>query len=143
MMLNFFSETPSFTLSFIITLVLLVIGLIYPLFDKPNYYCAWICPFGSLQELAGKVCKKKWRLSPGLVKGLDTFRQVLWVALLSLLYAGWAVGWIDYEIFTAFIVESASWIIIAVGGLFVCLSLFVSRPFCRFVCPTGSLLKHA
>lgn len=143
MMLNFFSETPRFTLSFIITLVLLVIGLIYPLFDKPNYYCAWICPFGSLQELAGKVCKKKWRLSPGLVKGLDTFRQVLWVALLSLLYAGWAVGWIDYEIFTAFIVESASWIIIAVGGLFVCLSLFVSRPFCRFVCPTGSLLKHA
>lgn len=143
MMLNFFSSAPHFTLGFLVTLVLLIVGLIYPLFNKPNFYCTWICPFGSLQELAGKVCKKKWKMSPKLVKGLDNFRQLLWVVLLTLLYAGWATSWIDYEIFTAFIVESASWIIMAVGGLFVLLSLFITRPFCRFVCPTGSLLKQA
>ena len=143
MMLNFFSEAPRLTLSFAVTLILLVTGLIYPLFNKPNYYCTWICPFGSLQELAGKVCKTKWKMSPKLVKALDGFRQALWVVLMSFLYIGWASGWIDYEIFTAFIVESASWVIIAVGGLFVVLSLFVTRPFCRFVCPTGSLLKQA
>ncbi len=143
MMLNFFSSAPRFTLSFCITLLLLITGLVYPLFKKPNYYCTWICPFGSLQELAGKLCKKKWKLSPKLIKALDNFRQLLWVVLLSLLFIGWATSWIDYEIFTAFIVESASWIVIAVGGLFVVLSLFVTRPFCRFVCPTGSLLKQA
>lgn len=143
MMLHFFSEAPRLTLSFVVTLILVVVGLIYPLFNKPNHYCAWICPFGSLQELAGKAYKKKVKLSPKLVKRLDNFRQLLWVVLLALLYAGWATSWIDYEVFTAFIVESASWIIIAVGGAFVVLSLFVSRPFCRFVCPTGSLLKQA
>ncbi len=143
MMLNFFSGAPHMTLSFFITLLLLITGLVYPLFNKPNFYCTWICPFGSLQELAGKVCKKKWKISPILVKALDTFRQLLWVVLLTLLFAGWGTSWIDYEIFTSFIVESASWIIIAVGGLFVVLSLFISRPFCRFVCPTGSLLKQA
>ncbi len=143
MMLNFFSGTPRMTLSFFITLLLLIVGLIYPLFNKPNFYCSWICPFGSLQELAGKVCKKKWKISPKLVKALDNFRQLLWVVLLSLLFIGWATSWIDYEIFTAFIVESASWIIMAIGGLFIVLSLFINRPFCRFVCPTGSLLKQA
>lgn len=143
MMLNFFSGAPRMTLSFIVTFILLIVGLVYPLFNKPNFYCTWICPFGSLQELAGKACKKKWKLSPKLVKALDNFRQLLWVVLLSLLFIGWATSWIDYEIFTAFIVESASWIIIAVGGVFVILSLFITRPFCRFVCPTGSLLKNA
>ncbi len=81
-------------------------------------------------------------MSPKLVKTLDNFRQGLWVLLLTLLFIGWGVSWIDYEVFTAFIVESASWIILAIGGLFIVLSLFISRPFCRFVCPTGSLLKQ-
>ncbi len=143
MMLNFFSGSPRMTLSFFVTLALLIVGLVYPLFKKPNFYCTWVCPFGSLQELAGKVCKKKWKLSPNLIKGLDNFRQLLWVVLLAFLYIGWGAGWIDYEIFTAFIVESASWIVIVVGCLFVILSLFITRPFCRFVCPTGSLLKQA
>ncbi len=143
MMLNFFSGAPHMTLSFVVTLILLIVGLVYPLFNKPNFYCTWICPFGSLQELAGKACKKKWKMSPKLIKGLDNFRQLLWVVLLAFLYIGWATSWIDYEVFTAFIVESASWIIIAVGCLFVILSLFITRPFCRFVCPTGSLLKQA
>ncbi len=142
MMLNFFSGAPRMTLSFLITLILLIIGLIYPLFNKPNFYCTWICPFGSLQELAGKVCKKKWKMSPKLVNRLNNLRQGLWVVLLSLLFIGWGVSWIDFEVFTAFIVQSASWIILAVGGLFILLSLFISRPFCRFVCPTGSLLKQ-
>ncbi len=143
MMLNFFSGAPRMTLSFIVTLILMIVGLVYPLFKKPNFYCTWICPFGSLQELAGKACKKKWKLSPKLVKTLDNFRQLLWVVLLSLLFIGWATSWIDYEVFTAFIVESASWVIMAVGGVFVILSLFITRLFCRFVCPTGSLLKNA
>ncbi len=143
MMLNFFSGAPRMTLSFLITLILLIVGLIYPLFNKPNFYCTWICPFGSLQELAGKVCKKKWKLSASVIKALDNFRQLLWVVLLAFLFIGWATSWIDYEIFTAFIVESASWSIMAAGGLFVVLSLFINRPFCRFVCPTGSLLKQA
>ncbi len=143
MMFNFFSSAPRMTLSFFVTLILLIIGLIYPIFNRPNFYCTWICPFGSLQDLAGKVCKKKWRMSAKLVKALDNFRQLLWVVLLALLYIGWGASWVDYEIFTGFIVESASWVVMAVGGLFILLSLFVTRPFCRFVCPTGSILKQA
>lgn len=143
MMIGFFATKPAISLAFVTTLLLLVVGFIYPAFGKPGHYCAWICPFGSLQELAGRVGCKKWRLSPSLLRWLDRFRQTLWCVLLVLLYAGWATGWIDYEIFTAFIVESASWVVITVGAFFVILSLFINRPFCRFVCPTGTLLKDA
>lgn len=143
MLTGFLASKPHFSLASLTTVILLIVGFVYPAFGKAGHYCAWICPFGSLQELAGKVVKKKWRLSPALVRRLDWFRQALWVVLLVLLYAGWATAWIDYEVFTAFIVTSASWIVLAVGGAFVVLSLFINRPFCRFVCPTGTLLKDA
>lgn len=142
MMINFFANGLHFAVASITACLLLVVGLVYPLFGKASHYCLWICPYGSLQDLAGKCSRYKLALSPKTVKSLDTFRRILWTVLMTLLFAGWGAEWIDYEIFTAFIVESASWAVISVGVIFVGLSVFVSRPFCRFVCPTGSLLKE-
>ncbi len=142
MMLNFFAHGFSFTLAGIVTIVLLIIGLIYPVFNRSGHYCAWICPFGSLQEIAGKIQKRKIKISPRILKVLDTFRSILWVILLSLLFIGFGYQWIDYEIFTGFLVRSASWVVICAGILFIGLSIFVNRPFCRFVCPTGTLLRN-
>lgn len=142
MMLNFFAHGFSFSLASMVTLVLLIVGLLYPVFNKPGHYCAWICPFGSLQEIAGKIHKRKIKITPRTLKALDTFRSVLWIALLSLLFIGFGYQWVDYEIFTGFLVRSASWAVICVGALFVILSVFINRPFCRFVCPTGTLLKN-
>lgn len=143
MMLNFFAHGFSCSLAGVVTILLLIVGLIYPAFNRPGHYCAWICPFGSLQELAGKIQKHKINMSHGTLKALDTFRSVLWVTLLSLLFIGYGYQWIDYEIFTGFIVGSASWIVICVGILFIILSVFINRPFCRFVCPTGTLLRNS
>lgn len=143
MMLNFFAHGFSYSLAGVVTVVLLIVGLLYPVFNRPGHYCAWICPFGSLQEIAGKICRRKIKIPPRVSKGLDTFRSVLWVLLLSFLFIGWGYQWIDYEIFTGFLVRSASWAVIIVGALFVILSLFVNRPFCRFVCPTGTLLRNS
>lgn len=143
MMMNFFAHGISFSLAGIITIVLLIVGLIYPVLDRPGHYCAWICPFGSLQELAGKIRKCKIKISPRTLKALDAFRSILWVVLLSFLFIGFGYQWIDYEIFTGFLVRSASWVVICIGVLFVVLSIFVNRPFCRFVCPTGTLLRNS
>ena len=143
MMINFFGNGFTYSIASLTIVALLIVGLIYPLTGRGGHYCAWICPFGSLQDLAGSVCRRKLRMSQGLVKGLDKFRHVLWVVLLLLLYAGFGTAWIDSEIFTAFIVSSASWVVITVGIVFVALSLFIPRPFCRFVCPTGTLLRDA
>lgn len=142
MMLNFFANGLTMTLASLTALLMLVVGLIYPLFGRGQHYCNWVCPYGSIQDLAGHLSRRKLPLRPAAVKWLDRLRRVLWVVLIALLFAGWGASWIDYEVFTAFIVKSASWVMIGVGAAFVVLSIFVPRPFCRFVCPTGSLLKE-
>lgn len=122
-------------------LLMVVVALVYPLVGKQGYYCANVCPFGSAQELAGKLSRRKLRVSPRLNKGLVMFKNVLWCVLMVLLLTGVWTAWIDYELFTAFLYSSASvWVIAAAVG-FLVLSVWVPRPYCRFVCPTGCLIK--
>lgn len=141
MLMKFFSSGLTMSLATAVTVLLLIVGFIYPLFGKANYYCNWVCPFGSIQDLAGLTRKNKWHIGSRTARILDNARQALWLALTLLLFIGAGTAWIDNEIFTAFIVESASWFVIGAGILFIVLSIFVQRPFCRFICPTGSLLK--
>lgn len=122
-------------------LLMVVVALVYPLVGKQGYYCANMCPFGSAQELAGKLSHRKLRVSPRLNKGLVMFKNVLWCVLMVLLLTGVWTAWTDYELFTAFLYSSASvWVIAAAVG-FLVLSVWVPRPYCRFVCPTGCLIK--
>ena len=121
--------------------LLLVLAFIYPLFGKKNYYCTWACPYGSAQELVGKCSNKKLNMSPKVIKGLKWVQYILWAVLMVLSWSGIFLDWMNYEIFSAFIWESAQWIVIAFAAVFLVLSIFVNRPFCRFVCPVGAMLK--
>ncbi len=126
----------------LVTLLMLFVAFIYPLFNLPGHYCAWICPLGSLQELASRCNPRhKLKVGPRTAKALMRFRMILWMVLMLCLWTGFFASWIDYELFTAFIVESASVGVLIAGGVFVVLSVFVTRPYCRFVCPTGTLLR--
>ena len=127
----------------LIPIIMLITAFIYPLFGKKTHYCTHICPFGSLQDLAGKLSKKKWKLSIATQKGLCWFRRILWVVLMILMVSGIYFDWIDYEFFTAFIVQAASWVVIALAVVSTIVSIFIPRPYCRFLCPTGSLMKTA
>lgn len=127
-------------LSLLLPVMLLIMAFIYPLFGKKKYYCTYVCPYGSLQELVGKNVHYKIRISAKAVKRLNTFRKVLFVVLIFCLWTGVWSDWVDYEPFSAFIFQSASWIVIAIAVVFILLSAVVMRPYCRFVCPTGTLL---
>ena len=128
----------------LIPIMMLVTAFIYPLFGKKNYYCTNICPCGSLQELAGKINKRhRWRMSTEVAQALSRFREILWTVLLMLMLLDVTFKWMDYEIFSAFIIQSASWCVLVLGIVFLILSFFVPRPYCRFLCPTGTLFKVA
>lgn len=127
----------------IVPVIMLITAFVYPLFGKKSYYCTHVCPFGSLQELAGKCVGYKVRMKPTTAKRLDWFRQILWAILMLCLWTGIWFDWIDYEPFSAFVFQSASWIVIAIAITFVALSTVIMRPYCRFVCPTGSLIKYS
>lgn len=121
--------------------VMVWVAMLYPLIGRPGHYCANMCPFGSVQELAGKLTRRKLRLSPRLNRALNMFRNVLWGVLMVLMLTATWTAWMDYELFTAFLFTSASTWVIALAVLFLVLSVWVPRPYCRFVCPTGSLFR--
>lgn len=125
----------------LIPIVMLITAFVYPLFGKKNYYCTHVCPLGSVQELAGMANHNKWKMSKQTTEYLDHFRKVLFWVLMLLMLAGVWSQWMDYELFVAFVFNSAAWVIILIAVVFILLSFFVPRPYCRFVCPMGSLLK--
>ena len=122
-------------------LLMLIVALIYPLAGRSGHFCANVCPFGSAQELAGKLSRRKLRITPRVLKLLSVLRNLLWGVLMALLLTGTCTAWIDYELFTAFLYSSASVWVIVLAALFLVLSVWVPRPYCRFVCPTGALIK--
>ena len=127
--------------AFAAPLLMLIVALIYPLVGRSGHYCANICPFGSAQELAGKLSRRKLRITPRILKLLSVLRNLLWGVLMALLLTGTCTAWIDYELFTAFLYSSASVWVTVLAALFLVLSVWVPRPYCRFVCPTGALIK--
>ena len=127
--------------AFAAPLLMLIVALIYPLAGRSGHYCANICPFGSAQELAGKLSRRKLRITPRVLKLLSVLRNLLWGVLMALLLTGTCTAWIDYELFTAFLYSSASVWVTVLAALFLVLSVWVPRPYCRFVCPTGALIK--
>lgn len=127
--------------AFAAPMLMLIVALIYPLAGRSGHYCANVCPFGSAQELAGKLSRRKLRITPRILKLLSVLRNLLWGVLMALLLTGTCTAWIDYELFTAFLYSSASVWVIVLAALFLVLSVWVPRPYCRFVCPTGALVK--
>lgn len=142
-MFSFIANGLTASLASVVTLALLAVGYILPLFRQPNRYCSWICPMGSLQGLAGQIFSNKIKLGSNTISFLNILRDTLWGVLLILLWIGVGTQWVDNEIFTAFAVKSASWTVIGVGVFFILLSVVIDRPFCRFVCPTGTMMRKA
>ena len=140
LMVNYLTNGMNIWIS-IVPVLLLIVAFVFPLFGKKNHYCNWVCPLGSIQELAGKCTKNKWKLGPRLLKGLNYFHDGLWALLMLFMWSGVLFQWMDYEPFSAFIFRQASTAVLIIAIAIVLLSFFVSKPYCRFVCPTGTLIK--
>lgn len=69
------------------------------------------------------------------------FREILWFAIMFVMWTGTGFAVMDYEPFTAFMFKQAAPAVLAICIAFVLLSFVVVRPYCRFVCPTGTLMK--
>lgn len=122
-------------------LLMLITAFVYPFWGKKNYYCTWICPYGSIQELAGRCVPFKIKISQKTSKILMFIRDVLWVALMFVMMIGLWFDWMNWEPFSAFFFRDASVVTLCIAGGFLLLSLIIQRPYCRFVCPTGTLFK--
>ena len=129
-----------FNFAYILPITLLAVVALMPLCKKKGVYCASVCPMGSLQELASKANKRKVKIPQKALTVMGTLRTWILMAMLLLMWLGVGFDIMNYEVFSAFIFGSASTVVLIIGTVFVVLSLFVNRPYCRFVCPTGALL---
>lgn len=141
LLVNWFSSGVNWMIA-TVPLALLLVAVVMPLFGKKGHYCNWHCPMGSLQELLGQLIKPKLAIPLPLLKYLNYLREGILFALLFSMWVGVGFELMGYEIFSAFLFRQASSVVLIMALLFLMLSCFVSRPYCRFVCPTGSLLKY-
>ncbi len=135
------SGLPGGVLEWTTALLLLSMAFLYPVFGRTSHYCLHVCPFGAAQELAGRLPVRKWRMPSSLARRLTALRRGLWAALMLAAWcAGWS-RWTEWELFGAFAFLAVPPLVLAFALVFVALAAFVPRPYCRFVCPTGTLFK--
>jgi len=70
------------------TLCVLLLAVLMPFLGRKHYYCTWICPYGSLQELAGRLPLPKVRISAKAARIMGKMRMGVLAILLLLLWAG-------------------------------------------------------
>lgn len=124
----------------LVTFAMLCVALVMPLLGKKGSYCHLHCPMGSAQELLGRLPVARFKLSASVNKGLNNLRYYILAVLLLVMWLGVGFDLMNYEVFSAFIFSSASTVVLIMAAVFLVLSLFIPRPYCRFVCPTGALI---
>lgn len=114
-------------------------SIVLPMFTGKSFYCAWVCPFGAAQELVGKCTKRKMKVGYVLSQWLKVFKRAILYAGLLLLIFGVSFDFTYIEPFTAFTPQSAGWAALVIAGISLILSVFISRPWCRYLCPMGEV----
>lgn len=149
-------NTVKYKISFYVAGLLILFGAVFG-----RFVCGWLCPFGLIQELVHKIPSPKLRRKPlfGVLKFGKYMILVVFVLLMPVLYSiikGVTVPAFCKYICPAGTLEAAVPLVAlnealrnAIGWLFnwkmlllavtVISSVFIYRPFCRFICPLGAI----
>ncbi len=120
-----------------IMLLILLFAVGLPMFTGKAFYCSYLCPFGAAQELVGKLNKRKVKLGQKVVGWLMLLRKAILIFVVLLLVLGLEFDLTAIEPFSAFNISAAPWAAIIIAGVSLVLSIFITKPWCRFLCPTG------
>lgn len=129
-------------------LVLMSLSLVVAFFFGP-IFCGYFCPLGTMQEWIGKLGKKIFKkkygklIPPAVDKVLRYLRYTVLAMVVYQTAAAAKLVFVEvdpyYALFNFFTGEVA-WTAIAVLLGTMVLSLFVDRPWCKYLCPYGALL---
>lgn len=103
-------------------------------------FCAGVCPHGALQDL---VLLKPIKVPAWLESGLSVLPFVYLGAGVLFAATGAAFLVCQYDPFVTVFRMSGRTLMVASGIGLLVLGMFVGRPYCRFLCPYGALLKMA
>lgn len=103
-------------------------------------FCAGVCPHGALQDL---VLVKPLKVPGWLEQGLSVMPFIYLGAGVLFAATGAAFLVCQYDPFVPVFRMSGRGSMVAAGVTLLVLGMFVGRPYCRFLCPFGALLKLA
>ncbi len=118
-------------------IVFFVLPLVVALFAG-RAFCAGVCPHGALQDL---VLLKPVTLPPWLEQGLSVLPFIYLGAGVLFAATGSAFIFCQYDPFVPIFRMSGRSLMVFSGIALLLLGVFVGRPYCRFLCPYGALLK--
>lgn len=118
-------------------LLLFTLPLLCALFYG-RLFCAGACPLGALQEL---MPGKKLRLPPALDRFLRLGAVLVLLLVLVCAVAGIGFPLCRLDPYLPIFLRSFNHPYLWLTVVFLLLGLLISRPFCRYLCPYGVLLR--
>ncbi len=141
-------------------LITAALSIILPLVTKKAFYCQYLCPFGAAQEFAGFIKSKDKRLKANdkslkakdesqrsssikanVYKVFSVLRRVILLSLLIIFALGVGLDLSVVEPFPIFNYQSIGFGVAIFATVILMLSIFIKKPWCNYLCPTGTLLE--
>jgi len=113
---------------FIVFLLVVVFG---------RFFCGYICPVGTVQEIVHQVPVSKWNLRQKKVFMLVRAAFFVVFLLVAFIFSASLLAWFGIRDFFYLALTAGS----AVFFVVLLVSIVFYRPFCRLVCPYGFLLS--
>ena len=122
----------------IVVVAFFLLPLIFTLFFGRTF-CAAVCPLGAIQDmvLAQPVSVPGW-----LESALRLLAYIYLAAAVLFAATGSAFVICRYDPFISIFRLSGSLNILILGGCLLLIGVFVGRPYCRFLCPYGVILRQ-
>jgi ferredoxin len=118
-------------------LAFFLLPLVFALFSG-RVFCSGVCPHGALQDL---VLIKPLKVPHWLEQGLSVLPYVYLGAGVIFAATGSAFIICQYDPFVPLFRMSGRTFMVLSGVGLLLLGMFVGRPYCRFLCPYGALLR--
>ncbi|MBP7049491.1 MAG: 4Fe-4S binding protein [Phycisphaerae bacterium] len=118
--------------------IFFVVPLVFTLFCG-RVFCGAVCPLGAIQDvvLIHPVTVPRW-----LESGLRLLAYAYLGAAVLFAATGSAFIICRYDPFVGFFRMGGNWNILLVGVCLLLIGLFIGRPYCRFLCPYGVILRN-
>lgn len=122
----------------ITVLAFLLLPFVFTLFFG-RVFCAAVCPLGAIQDL---FVLKPMAVPRWLESSLRLFAY-LYLSL-GILFAATGSAFVicRYDPFVGFFRVTGSFNMIVVGICLLVIGIFIGRPYCRFLCPYGVILRQ-
>ena len=104
------------------------------------FYCGWICPFGSIQDIISKIATKlkikRFKCPTKFQKYLVYLRYFLYtLVVIKLISMSWNPRGRFGDILRSVELDDLLYVIVAI---FLIASIFIDRPWCNYFCEKGA-----